>query len=112
MSRGPEQGSQHKSLVCCVAQENAEEESDTKSKEKVTVEKDTQETIEEKLEEVDLGTDPQKPRPISINSKFLEGEKAELILLLKEFRDGFAWDNSEMLGLDPGLVVHMLNVDP
>ena len=71
MSRGPEQGSQHKSLVCCVAQENAEEESDTKSKEKVTVEKDTQETIEEKLEEVDLGTNPQKPRPISINSKLL-----------------------------------------
>ena len=98
--------------MCYVAQENAEEESDTKSKEKVTVEKDTQETIEEKLEEVDLGTDPQKPRPISINSKLLEGEKAELILLLKEFRDVFAWDNSEMHGLDPGLLVHTLNVDP
>ena len=54
---------------------------------KVTAEKDTQVMIEEKLEEVDLGTDPQKPRPISISSKLSEDEKLELILLLKEFRD-------------------------
>ena len=67
---------------------------------------------EEKLEEVDLGTDPQKPRPISISLKLSEEEKLELILLLKEFRDVFTWDYSEMLGLDLGLVVHTLNVDP
>ena len=77
---------------------------------KVTAEKDTQVMIEEKLEEVDLGTDPQKPRPISISSKLSEDEKLELILLLKEFRDVFAW--SVMPGLDPRLVVHTLNVDP
>ena len=59
-----------------------------------------------------MGTDPQKPRPFSINSKLSEGEKAKLILLLKEFRDIFAWDYSEMLGLDLRLVVHTLNVDP
>ena len=41
-----------------------------------------------------------------------EREKSELILLLKEFKDVFAWDYSEMSGLDPGLVIHMLNVDP
>ena len=35
-----------------------------------------------------------------------------MILLLKEFRDVFAWDYSEMIGLDLGLVVHTLNVDP
>lgn len=34
-----------------------------------------------------------------------------MILLLKEFRDVFSWDYSEMSGLDPGLVVHTLNVD-
>ena len=34
-----------------------------------------------------------------------------MILLLKEFRDVFTWDYSEMLGLDPGLVVHTLNMD-
>ena len=56
---------------------------------------------EEKLEEVDLGIDPQKLRPISISSKLLEEEKSELIPLLKEFRDVFAWDYNEMHSLDP-----------
>ena len=56
---------------------------------------------EEKLEEVDLGIDPQKLRPISISLKLLEEEKSELIPLLKEFRDVFAWDYSEMHRLDP-----------
>jgi len=93
-----------------VFQENSEEESDMEREKKVTAEKDTQVMIEEKLEEVDLGTDPQKPRPISISSKLSENEKSELILLLKEFRDVFAW--SVMPGLDPRLVVHTLNVDP
>ena len=32
-------------------------------------------------------------------------------MLLKEFRDVFAWDYNEMPVLDPGLVVHTLNVD-
>ena len=38
-------------------------------------------------------------------------EKLELILLLKEFKDFFAWDYNEMLGLSPRLVALMLNVD-
>lgn len=58
----------------------------------ITAERDTQVVVEEGLEEVDLGTDPQKPRPISITSKLSEEEKLELILLLKEFKDVFAWD--------------------
>ena len=41
-----------------------------------------------------------------------EEEKSKLILLLKKFRDVFAWDYNEMLRLDPGLVMHTLNVDP
>ena len=67
---------------------------------------------EEKLEEIDLGMDLQKPRPISMSSNLLEEEKTELIMLLKEFKDVFTWDYSDMPGLDPGLVVHTLNVDP
>ena len=112
MRRGLGQGSQHKSLVCCVAQENSEEESDTESEKEATVEKDTQVTAEEKLKEVDLGTDLQKPRPISLSSKLPEDEKAELILLFKEFRDVFAWDYNKILGLDLGLVVLTLNINP
>ena len=67
---------------------------------------------EEKLEETNLGSDSQETRLISISSRSLEKEKSELILLLKEYKDIFAWDYSEMPGLDPGLVVHTLNVDP
>ena len=83
-----------------------------KEKDEITVEKDTQVIAEEKLEEVDLGSDPLKSRPISISSKLSGEENSELILLLKEFRDVFAWDYNKMPGLDLGLVVHTLNVDP
>ena len=82
------------------------------SKEESNAKKDTQIAVKEKLEEVDLGTDPQRPRPISISPKLSGEEKTKLILLLKEFRDVFTWDYSKMPGLDLGLVMHTLNVDP
>jgi len=47
-----------------------------------------------------------------ISLKLTKEEKSELTLLLKEFRDVFAWDYSEMSRLDLGLVMHTLNVDP
>ena len=31
---------------------------------------------------------------------------------MKEVKDVFAWDYNEILGLDSGLVAHMLNVGP
>ena len=110
MQVGPTQKGQHKSLAYCVAEESLgkEEEKD----EEVTLEKDAQVVAEEELEEVDLGSDLQESRPISINASLTEKEKSELILLLKEFKDVFAWDYSEMSGLDLGLVAHTLNVDP
>ena len=83
-----------------------------KEEDEITVEKDTQVIAKEKLEEVDLSSDPLKSRPISISSKLSGEENSELILLLKEFRDDFAWDYNEMPGLDLGLVVHTLNIDP
>ena len=67
--------------------------------------------VEEKLEETNLGFNSQKPRPILISSRLSEKEKSELILLLKEYKDVFAWGYSEMPGLDLGLVVHTLNMD-
>ena len=75
-------------------------------------EKDAQVVAEEDLEEVDLRSGSQEPRPISISASLTEKEKSELILLLKEFKDVFTWDYSEMLGLNPGLIAHTLNVDP
>jgi len=92
-----------------MAQESSEEERNEEKE--VVVEKDAQVMVEEKLEETNLGPDLQEPRSISISSSLSEKEKSKLIVLLKEYKDIFAWD-SEMPRLDPGLVVHMLNVDP
>ena len=97
--------------MCCVAQESSGEESNKKKDEKIMAEKEVQVIAEEELEEVDLGFGSQGPRPISISASLTEREKSELILLLKEFKDIFTWDYSEMPGLDPRLVVHMLNMD-
>ena len=66
---------------------------------------------EEKLEEINLGSNPQEPRPISISLRLSKKVKLELISLLEEFKDVFAWNYSEMPGLDPRLVVHIWNVN-
>ena len=107
---GPTRKGQHGSLACCVAQESLEKKEEEDGE--VEVEKDTQVVAEKELEEVDLGSDSQEPRPISISASLTEKEKSELILLLKEFKDVFAWDYSEMPGLDLGLVAYTLNIDP
>ena len=109
MQAGPTQEWQHESFVCCATQETLEKEEE--KDEEVVAEKDAQVMAKEELEEVDLGYGSQEPRPISISASLTEKEKSELILLLKEFNDVFAWDYSEILGLDPGLVTHTLNVD-
>ena len=43
--------------MCYVAQENLEEERNAKEEEGIVAKKDTQIVAEEKLEEIDLGTD-------------------------------------------------------
>jgi hypothetical protein len=53
----------------------------------------------DKLEEIDIG-DGDKPRPAFISANLELGFREELIKLLKEYKDCFAWDYSEMLGLD------------
>ena len=75
-------------------------------------EKDAQVVVEKEFEEVDIGSGSQEPRPISISASLTEKEKSKLVLLLKEFKDVFAWDYSEMPELDPRLIAHTLNVDP
>ena len=66
-----------------MAQESLGEESNTKSEKKITTKKEVQVTAKEKLEEIDLGTDPQKPRPISISSKLLRGGKGRIDLAVE-----------------------------
>ena len=99
-------------MVCCVAQERSEEEINKDKEEEIAIEKDVQVIAEEKLEEINLRSNPQEQRPILISSRLSEKDKSKLILLLKEFKDVFAWDYNEMPRLDPRQVVHTLNVDP
>ena len=64
------------------------------------------------LEVVDLSDEPNIPRTTSINANLLQPEKNQLIALLKEYADVFAWEYDEIPGLDPNLVVYALNVEP
>jgi hypothetical protein len=54
-------------------------------------------TSVDELEKIDLGDG----RLTYISAKLEEEYKRELITLLKEFKDCFAWEYYEMLGLDP-----------
>jgi hypothetical protein len=55
------------------------------------------------LEEVDIG-DGTVPRPTFVNKNLNPAFKLELIKILKEYVDCFAWTYNEMLGLSHDLV--------
>ena len=57
----------------------------------------------DKLEEIDVG-DNTKSRPMYISANLDPEYKEKLIELLKEFKDCFAWDYTEMPGLDRSIV--------
>jgi hypothetical protein len=65
----------------------------------------------DKLEEIDIG-DGDKPRPTFISTNLGSGFREELTKLLKEYKDCFAWDYSEMPGLDRCIVEHRLPIKP
>ena len=61
---------------------------------------------------INLGAELGSQKPVFISSQLTAQEKEQLVALLKKYVDVFAWTYDEMAGLDPGLVVHSLNVDP
>ena len=63
------------------------------------------------LEEVDIG-DGDRPRPTFISAKLDPEYKQELIKLLKEYKDCFAWEYYEMPGLDRSIVEHHFPIKP
>jgi hypothetical protein len=65
----------------------------------------------DKLEEIDIG-DGDKPRPTFISANLDSGFRKELIKLLKEYKDCFDRDYSEMPGLDRSIVEHRLPIKP
>ena len=69
-------------------------------------------TAKEELEVINLNDNPDVSKPISISMSLCAEERKCLIDLLHEYKDVFAWDYDEMLGIDPRLVAHSLNVEP
>ena len=66
-------------------------------------------TLTDLLEEVDIGPDD-RPRPTYVSAKLDPEYKQELVNLLKEYRDCFAWEYYEMLGLNRLIVEHQLPI--
>jgi hypothetical protein len=73
---------------------------------------DLKTSAKEELEVINLSSDPNVHRPVSISASLSVEERMHLVELLKEYQDVFAWQYDEMLGIDPKLVAHSLNVEP
>ena len=72
---------------------------------------DDQHKVQDPLEEINLGTE-KEPRITYVSSLLKEEVKKELVTLLKEFKDYFAWDYTEMPRLDREVVEHRLPINP
>jgi len=68
-------------------------------------------TMADELEEIDIGPGD-RPRPMYVSAKLDVEYKQELIDLLKEFKDCFAWEYYEMPGLDRSIVEHRMPIKP
>jgi hypothetical protein len=68
-------------------------------------------TAKEELEVINLSSDRNVSKPISISMSLSIEERKCLIDLLHEYKDVFAWDYDEMPGIDPRLVAHSLNME-
>jgi len=68
-------------------------------------------TSADALEEIDLGDDD-RPRSTFISAKLDLKYKHELVKLLEEYKDCFAWEYYEMPGLDISIVEHRLPIKP
>ena len=115
--KGPELNEASTTPTCCYTQEKespAVEENLPSSLTELSEEPPavTNFSPDVELETINLSDDPIGQRPTSVHATSLPLEKAQLISLLKEYIDVFAWEYHEMLGLDPNLVSHALNVEP
>src|SRR3954467_12762584 len=61
------------------------------------------------LLQVNMG-DEANPKPIYISDTLSQDEKADLIALIREYIDIFAWHYKDMPGLDPKVAMHRLNI--
>jgi hypothetical protein len=66
-------------------------------------------TSADELEEIDIGPGD-KPRPMFMSKKLHPSLRELMITLLKGYADCFAWDYTEMPGLDRSIVEHRLHL--
>jgi len=64
---------------------------------------------EEKVVQINMGSEA-NPKPIFISESLSPSEKEELIHLIWEYIDVFAWDYEDMPSLDPQVAMHRLNI--
>jgi len=65
--------------------------------------------VQDPLETIDLGME-EDPRPIQISGLLKTKDRTWIVNLLHEFKDCFAWYYTEMPGLDPTLVEHIIPI--
>ena len=66
-------------------------------------------TSADPLEEIDIG-DGKTPRPTFVNKTLETDSRNEMIGLLKEYSDCFAWNYTEMPGLSREIIEHRLSI--
>jgi len=66
---------------------------------------------EDKVTQINLG-DEANPKPILISKSLSPSEKEDLIQLIREYIDVFAWNYEDMPGLNPQNAMHRLNINP
>ncbi|KAG9450555.1 hypothetical protein H6P81_010520 [Aristolochia fimbriata] len=93
-----------------VADDNQEDDEFILKEAPTTFEEGGQSTVDE-LKKVDLGT-KEDPRPTFLSTSLSAEEEVEYLSLLRKYRDVFAWNYTEMSGLDLQVAVHKLAVHP
>ena len=59
---------------------------------------------------INLADEGKTEKPIMIGVNFPNDMKDDLIALLKEFKEIFAWSYQDMLGLDTEIVLHKIPI--
>ena len=70
----------------------------------------TRTPTKDKVTQINLG-DEANPKPIFISESLSPFEKEDLISLVREYIDVFAWNYKDMPGLDPRAAMHRLNIN-
>ena len=66
---------------------------------------------EDEVVQINMG-DETNPKPIFVSQSLSQPEQEELVVLLHEYIDVFAWSYEDMPGLDPQVAMHRLNIKP